>query len=191
MSHSIAAQDSLPTQAATASRAPRVPSELSSFEVIYRAHCGAVTAFFARRSRDPQTVADLTADTFVEAMSSLGGFDVSRGGARPWLIGIARHVFAKHCEGVARQQDINRRAVRQETVDSDETDELLGRIDAERAGRELVERLSYLSPLEREAIELVDIAGMTPKEAATALDASAGVLRVRLFRARARLRKEP
>lgn len=35
------------------------------FEALYRANEAAVTAYFARRSADPQTVADLTADTFV------------------------------------------------------------------------------------------------------------------------------
>jgi hypothetical protein len=31
----------------------------AEFEQIYRSHVGAVTAFFARRSAEPQTVADL------------------------------------------------------------------------------------------------------------------------------------
>ena len=44
--------------------------------------------------------------------------------------------------------------------------------------------------LERTAVELVDLAGLTPKEAAAALGVPRGVLRVRLFRARARLRRE-
>jgi DNA-directed RNA polymerase specialized sigma24 family protein len=47
-----------------------------------------------------------------------------------------------------------------------------------------------LSRLDRWAVELVDLVGLTPKEAATVLDVSSGALRVRLFRARARLRKE-
>jgi RNA polymerase sigma factor (sigma-70 family) len=189
MSQSIVESDLLSGEAARG-RVPRAPSELCGFELVYRANCAAVTAFFARRSRDPQTVADLTADTFVEALRSYGGFDATKGGARPWLIGIARHVFAKHCDRAARQEDINRRVLGQGVVDADETEELLCRIDAERAGRELIERLSHLSPLEREAIDLVDIAGMTPKEVASALGVSAGVLRARLFRARTRLRKE-
>jgi RNA polymerase sigma-70 factor (ECF subfamily) len=54
----------------------------------------------------------------------------------------------------------------------------------------LLERLRGLSPVDRTAVELVDLAGLTPKEAATALDVSPGALRIRLFRARARLRKE-
>jgi hypothetical protein len=37
-------------------------SALSEFERIYRDNVGVVTAFFARRCSDPQTVADLTSD---------------------------------------------------------------------------------------------------------------------------------
>ena len=47
-----------------------------------------------------------------------------------------------------------------------------------------------LSANERAAIELVDLAELTPKEAAAVLGVSRGVLRTRLSRARARLRKE-
>jgi DNA-directed RNA polymerase specialized sigma24 family protein len=73
---------------------------------------------------------------------------------------------------------------------SDEIDDLAGRIDAQREGRELLERCARLSEVERAAIELVDVAGLTPKEAANALGVSAVVLRKRLSRARYRLRKE-
>ena len=40
-------------------------------------------------------------------------------------------------------------------------------------------------------IELVDIAGLRPQEAAAALGLAPGTVRMRLLRARARLRKEP
>ena len=72
----------------------------------------------------------------------------------------------------------------------EEIDELMGRIDAQRVGQELLERCAALSPLERAAVELVDLDGLTPKEAAAVLGVSRGVLRMRLSRARERLRKE-
>jgi len=73
---------------------------------------------------------------------------------------------------------------------SDEIEDLAGRIDAQREGRELLERCARLSDVERAAIELVDIADLTPKEAANALGVSGVVLRKRLSRARYRLKKE-
>jgi RNA polymerase sigma factor (sigma-70 family) len=164
-------------------------SARSDFEVLYRSEVRAVMSFFARRSRNPQTVFDLTADTFVEAMRSFASSPPARGSERPWLYAIARRVYAKHCEGEARRHDAASREDARQILDSDETDEVAARIDAERAGRDLLEELARLSPLDRETVELVDLAGLTSGEAAAALGVSTGALRVRLFRARARLRK--
>jgi RNA polymerase sigma factor (sigma-70 family) len=164
---------------------------LADFERLYRAEIAAVTGFFARRSRDPQTVADLTADTFVEAITSFGSAPPTRGSERAWLFAIARHVYAKHCERLVRRQDATRRESAARLLDEDETEEIASRIDGEQRGRELLGRLAGLSTVEREAVELVDLADLTPKEAAIALGVSSGALRVRLFRARAQLRKEP
>lgn len=163
---------------------------LDAFELLYRATFPAVTGFFARRSRDPQTVADLTADTFLAAMTSYASSPPSVGSERPWLFAIARRVYAKHCERRARRDDATRREASRRVLDDDELAELAERIDAEDRGRELLARLAGLAAIERQAIELVDLAGMTPAEAALTLGVSAGALRVRLFRARARLRKE-
>jgi RNA polymerase sigma-70 factor (ECF subfamily) len=161
---------------------------VGSFEALYRSEVAGVMAFFARRGRDPQTVFDLTADTFVEAMRSFGSSAPAEGSERPWLFAIARRVYAKHCERAAHRQDAARRDYARQIPDDDETEELAERIDAERAGRQLLEQLARLPALDREAVELVDLAGLTPREAATALGVSPGAMRVRLFRARLRLR---
>ncbi|MET9630545.1 sigma factor [Lentzea sp. NPDC006480] len=50
---------------------------------------GATTRFFARRCVDPQLVGDLTADTFVRAMTSFATFDAARGSAASWCAGSA------------------------------------------------------------------------------------------------------
>lgn len=147
-------------------------------------------AFFARRSRDPHTVFDLTSETFLEAMRSFGSRPPARGSERPWLFAIARRVYARHCEREARRGDAARREDGRQILAAEETEELAARIDAERVGRELLERLARLSVRDREVLELVDLSGLTPTEAALALGISPGAARVRLFRARARLRKE-
>jgi RNA polymerase sigma factor (sigma-70 family) len=165
-------------------------SAVAEFEQIYRTNAETVTAYFARRCGEPQTVADLTSETFVRAATTFGSFDPGIGSARAWLFGIATHVFARHCAETADGRVAVARLAGRRALESDEIDELAGKIDAERAGRELVERCSQLPELERAALELVDLSGLTPKEAATALGVSRVVLRKRLSRARARLRKE-
>ncbi|MGH2881296.1 MAG: RNA polymerase sigma factor, partial [Solirubrobacteraceae bacterium] len=69
-------------------------SALAAFEEVYLSNVSAVTAYFARRCVDPQTVADLTSETIVRAAAGFSGFDPGRGSARAWLFGIARNVYA-------------------------------------------------------------------------------------------------
>src|SRR5215469_15984023 len=76
---------------------PVADGAAAEFERIYRANVEVVTSFFARRSADPQTVADLTADTFVQVIISFGSFDPGKGSARAWVFGIARRVYAGYC----------------------------------------------------------------------------------------------
>jgi len=159
------------------------------FEALYRANVAAVTAYFARRSADPQTVADLTADTFVQAIMSFATFDPRKGTPRAWVFGIARRIYAAHCQARSQQRGrVERLAGRRELV-PDEIGELIDRIDAQRPGRALVTGLTVLPTADRAVIELVDLAGLQPKEAAQVLGIAPGTLRMRLMRARARLRK--
>jgi RNA polymerase sigma factor (sigma-70 family) len=161
----------------------------AEFERLYRSQIESVTAFFARRSTDPQTVADLTAETFVRVITSFGTFDPRKGTARAWVFGIAQRVYAAHCEDRSRQQSKVQRLAGRRELDADQVGELLDRIDAERDGQALISALTALPALDRAVVELVDIAGLRTKEAASVLGLSAGAARMRLMRARARLRK--
>jgi RNA polymerase sigma factor (sigma-70 family) len=160
----------------------------AEFEAVYRANVAPITAFFARRSRDPHVVADLTSETFVDAITSFGTFDPARGAARAWLFGIARHVYSRHCERSNTGRYAELRLAGRRALDADEVEDLVARIDAEQPGRELMRRWRDLPAAERLAVELVDIVGLTTKEAAAALGVSSGALRIRLFRARTKLR---
>jgi RNA polymerase sigma factor (sigma-70 family) len=161
---------------------------IAEFEQLYRANVDAVTAYFARRSADPHVVADLTADTFVAVITSLETFDPRKGTARAWVFGIARRVYASYCEANSQQQHKLQRLAGRRDLEPDQVSELLDRIDAERAGRDLVTGLAMLPERDRAVIELVDIAGLRPKEAAAALGITPGAVRMRLMRTRTWLR---
>jgi RNA polymerase sigma-70 factor (ECF subfamily) len=173
---------------AARARPPSTP--LEEFEQVYRRNVDVLMAYFARRCRDPQTVADLTSETFVRAVDGFAGFDPRRGSDRAWLFGIAARVFARHCEQSADGRDAVARLGGHRQLDEDEIEELAGRIDAEREGAALIRRCALLPAVERAAIELVDLEGLTPKEAALVLGVSRAAFRKRLSRARSRLRKE-
>lgn len=162
----------------------------TEFERLYRANVDAVTAYFARRISDPQLVADLTADTFVAVITGFESFNPRKGTARAWLFGIAGHVYASHCAAYNQQQTKLQRLAGQRELDLDQVDELLERIDAERAGRGLLSELATLPERDRAVIDLVDLTGLRPKEAAAALGLTPGTVRMRLMRARSRLRQQ-
>jgi RNA polymerase sigma factor (sigma-70 family) len=159
------------------------------FEAVYRENVGPVTAFFARRCRDPQQVADLTSQTFIEAIKSAGTYQ-GRGSPTAWLTAIARRVYANYLADQTVGADLIDQLGGRLVLAYDEVEDLAARIDAQRDGRELLERVARLSSLDREAIELVDLMGLSPTDAARVLGVSPNALRVRLFRAHKRLRKE-
>jgi RNA polymerase sigma-70 factor (ECF subfamily) len=169
--------------------APVRGSSRLEFEAVYRENIGRVTAFFARRCRDSQQVADLTSQTFVEAIKSADTFQ-GRGSPTAWLIAIARRVYANHLADQATGADLIDQLGGRLILAHDEVEDLEARIDAQRDGRELLARAGRLSGLEREAVELVDLIGLAPKDAARVLGVSPNAFRVRLFRAHKRLRKE-
>ncbi len=70
-------------------------------------------------------------------------------------------------------------------LDAEDIAHLEERIDA---GHRARAALRCLSSTERELVELVDGAGLTPAEAAKAMGLLPGTVRVRLFRARGKLR---
>jgi RNA polymerase sigma factor (sigma-70 family) len=121
-------------------------------------------------------------------MSSIHTFE-GRSSVQAWLLAIARAVYAQQMQALADGREVFARLTGQVTLQYDELADLVERIDAEHVGRELLEQIARLPELERSAIELVAIEEMTSRDAARVLDISPGTLRMRLFRARARLRK--
>lgn len=163
---------------------------LVAFEDVYRANFGAVNRYFSRRCSDPQTAMDLTSETFTRAIGSLGSYDARHGSPRSWLLGVARHVYADHCHAASNGSATLAHLAGQRVLGADEIEEALSRIDAEREHRALLVRWARLPEIDRDVIELVDIDGLSRAEAAAVLGISAGTLRVRLYRARKRLRME-
>jgi RNA polymerase sigma factor (sigma-70 family) len=169
---------------------PPTSSPVHEFEQVYLRNVDVLMGYFARRCRDPQTVADLTSETFVRAVDGFANYDPEKGSDRAWLFGIAARVFARHCDQTAGGRAAVMRLGGHRSLDVDKIEEIAERIDAEREGAELMRRCADLPAPERAAIELVDLEELTPKEAALALGVSRVAFRKRLSRARSRLGKE-
>lgn len=159
-----------------------------AFERFYRSHVAAVEGFVARRMDDPFVVADLTANVFVAAIESAESYRPSRGEPRAWLFGIAWNVvMGERRRGAREWRAVARLRVR-DLVEDDDLEMLVGRIDAERAARDLWTRLAQLPASERAVLELVALDGLSMSEAASALNIGLVAARVRLHRARRAMR---
>jgi RNA polymerase sigma factor (sigma-70 family) len=182
--------DSLNDSAAEENPCLPPSARAARFEALYRSEFGPVCAYFARRSNDPQLVADLIAETFVAAIHAFDGYDADTTSVRAWTLGLARRVYARYRESDPREESRRRERSIARLLDESEAKELIWWIDVEQTSRELIMRLSRLSAMDRDAIELVDLCGLSPGEAARELGISSGQLRVRVLRTRARLRRE-
>jgi RNA polymerase sigma-70 factor (ECF subfamily) len=63
----------------------------AGFELFYSRHVEDLLGFFARRTRDPELAADLTAETFAAALANRQRYRPAAGAATAWLFGIAMH----------------------------------------------------------------------------------------------------
>ena len=97
-----------------------------SFELFYDRYFERVLAFFARRTRDQELAADLTAETFAAALVARRRFRRKAGAASSWLFGIAYHKLAD----AQRQGYADDRARRRLGIERIElTDDDIARID--------------------------------------------------------------
>ena len=166
----------------------RAAGDPRAFEALYRRHVDAVVRFAARHSADPEAVVDLAAAVWLEVVASLHRFDLRRGRALPWILGIAANLCASERRRRAREREALRRLAGRRVLDEDDYARLEREIDAARAAPELHREIGELPPGERVMAELVLIEGLTPAEVGDALGIPSSAVRMRLTRARRRLR---
>jgi RNA polymerase sigma factor (sigma-70 family) len=148
------------------------------FGRFYERHEDPLLAFFLRRTRSAELAADLTAETFARALEARQRFDRSRGSARGWLFGIAKHVLS---DSVARGrvQDAARRRLGLERLAV--TDEALARINELTAG-EAVDALEDLPAEQRAAVEGRVLEEQSYEALAASMRCSNSVVRQRVSR---------
>jgi RNA polymerase sigma factor (sigma-70 family) len=171
-----------------AERVCRIGSDRAALQAFYAAYYPDVVRYFARRVRDPHDVADLAADTFVTALETARRYDPRRGQPLAWLLGIAHNTLRRFYRNRQADRRAAARFAGRRLLDAEDITQLEEQIDAEQQARRAHHLLADLSSTDRELLELVDVAGLTPKEAATVMGMVPGMARVRLFRVRSKLR---
>lgn len=162
--------------------------ETAAFEELYRRHVDATIRFAARRANRPSDVVDLVAAVWLEVVASLDRYEPARGDALPWILGIAANLCATEQRRQAREREVVRRLGARRSPSEDDYKRLESAIDASSVAPALRESLRALPPGERAVAELVLLDELTPEEAAVALGVRAAAIRMRLARARRKLR---
>ena len=150
----------------------------AGFEEFYVRHVDGVLGFFARRTRDPELAADLTAETFARALEGRRRFDAGRGDAGAWLFGIARNVLSRSLER-GRVEDGTRRRLAMQPLVLD--DEALARID-ELSDEPALRALERLPDDQARAVRGRVIEEVGYDELARRLECSESVVRQRVSR---------
>jgi RNA polymerase sigma-70 factor (ECF subfamily) len=145
------------------------------FAQTFEEHFRAVSAYALRRTT-PAEAEDAVGETFLVAWRRIDELPEE---PKPWLLGIARRVLANQRRAAGRRHALTERVAG------------FAAGEQERSRRPAVlQALAALSALDREVLLVVAWDGLSIEEAATVLRCSRTALKVRLHRARHRLRVE-
>jgi RNA polymerase sigma-70 factor, ECF subfamily len=158
----------------TPSRAHSEPEE-QRFTQLFDAHFRSVSVYALRRTTAAEAD-DVVAETFLVAWRRL---DEVPDHPKPWLLGVARRVLANQRRASGRRRALVERVGSQQA-------------SAQEAGATppVLQALARLSERDRETLLLVAWERLSAAEGAVASGCSATAFKVRLHRARRRLRTE-
>ncbi|HEY8652844.1 MAG TPA: sigma-70 family RNA polymerase sigma factor [Dermatophilaceae bacterium] len=156
----------------------------TEFEQLYADHWREVLGYALRRTGSPADAADVASEVFLVVWRRRA--EVPRAeDFRPWLYGVARNVLLNHRRGERRRDRLG--ALLLSAVDEQHPDTADVVVDRDQHQR-LIDAVRGLSEADRELVTLVSWDGLSPAEAAMALQMNPVTARVRLHRARKRLR---
>jgi RNA polymerase sigma factor (sigma-70 family) len=158
----------------------------AAFEEFYVRHVEIVLGYFARRTRDPELAADLTAETFAAALAARGRYRPAAGAAGAWLFGIA----SKKLADAQRRGCAERRARRRLGLERIElTDADVARIEALGDQLPASTLVELLAPDQRDAVRLRVVQDRSYADIASAQHVSEAVARKRVSRGLATVRE--
>jgi RNA polymerase sigma-70 factor (ECF subfamily) len=155
---------------------------------LYARHVDAVFAFAVRRCRNPEDVADLVSTVFLEMFSAAAGYDRRRGEVRAWLLGIAARCLADQRRSYYRRSALVTRLGAVPEFRSDEHERVEAMLDAARLAPSIERALGELTDAEQNLFLLVAHDRLPVADAARALGLTPVAGRMRLARARRKLR---
>lgn len=154
------------------------------FERLFHETRADLLAYALRRVKRPEDAADVLSETFLTAWRKLDSVPPGEQ-ARLWLFGVARNVLRR---GVSRDSALNA-AVERLACELRVAAVSLPPVEAPQLPR-LRAALESLPEAQREVLLLTAWEGLSPREIAAVTRVPVNLVRVRLHRARARLKRE-
>ena len=158
-------------------------SDHDRFETIYRETRQSLLAYLLRRTGSTDDAADLLSEVYLVAWRRMRHVPADEG-ARLWLFGVARRLLANQRRRARTAADLavalERSLVSHESQESS--------VQSGIAAGDVAAALRELAPADRELLMLSGWEGLTPAEIGIVVGRPAPLVRVRLHRARARLR---
>jgi RNA polymerase sigma factor (sigma-70 family) len=155
-----------------------------AFGAFYRGHAAAVERWIRAQTPDMATAADLTAETFAQALVSLTRFrGTSDEEARAWLYGIARNLVRRYHRRGRVELATCRKLGIQLDHDPDDLARVEAQMDAVANTGELAAALNTLPAAQRQALQLRVIDELNYSEAAALMGTSEQNARIRVSRA--------
>ena len=156
----------------------------NEFEQLYADHWREVLGYALRRTGSPSDAADVASEVFLVVWRRRDEVP-GRTDFRPWLFGVARNVLLNHRRGERRRERLG--ALLLSAVGEQHPDTADVVVDRDQH-QVLIAAVGGLPEPDRELVTLVSWEGLSPAEAAVALQMNPVTARVRLHRARKRLR---
>ena len=158
----------------------------ATFELQFKAHVRHIVRYTQRRLVGNDAVWDVVADTFTIAWQRSSTAPETSDEVVPWLYAIAANVIRNTQRAHLRRNDAARRSCLFAEAGHETNEETDARLDAERV---LSPALAQLSDDDQEVLRLVSWEDLNLAQVAVALGVSSGAAKVRLHRARRRLRE--
>lgn len=164
--------------------------DAAAFQGVYRAISERIYGFLVRSTGDRATADDLLQEVFLKIHRARHTYR-SGSPVLPWAFAIARHAAVSRARSAGRRS--RREEVREDLSDAPAPPESEGAADDPRLD-EVQAAIDELPEAQREALLLLNVSGLTLKEAAEATGATVGAIKLRAHRAyeavRARLAKK-
>lgn len=155
-----------------------------AFVEIYRRYHDRVFRFAYRMTGSPDTARDVTHGAFVGLLEAPGRYDAQRAGLGTYLCAAARNLSLRHASRVWRERPLTSALGLRPSGEPSPEQGLL----VEERARLVREAVLALAPLHREVLILAEYEELELARIAEIVNAEVGAVKVRLHRARRRLR---